>query len=409
MRKPRKLPDARADYSFGDLVYFHLFKFGTRPTSSPADKIGHLWDADVICPLIGIDEKTLRNWISGATLPDKFPSILANELFGSNPQWQDAKVELLHKWEEGRRNREKITTAVEQRSVEAQSPAADIAQPDPKTDPIPENFGNETESGAESPSTSRDKPYEDDTARETHLAAMPDGNPPVASTLAIHAPRKANRLFSLVTLTTLLLLATGGFAVWQFVSPFGNAGPPSEPPQEQAVVVPNPAPTPIEPLTTVTAPIPEPPPTLPPIGRDAVLATPLPPPPPPPLKTGVALFEGTWRVTTIPTNNEPCGRGGRTMQLKIDSAGRVTDMCVVKKRQKRCGESLAYNIRRRTVGASGQFNFSYVIIPEVGKPQHENWLSGILRGNKGNGEVTAWQDGERTICPAGRFEAERLD
>ena len=97
------------------------------------------------------------------------------------------------------------------------------------------------------------------------------------------------------------------------------------------------------------------------------------------------------------------------MQLKIDAAGRVTDMCVVKKGETRCGESLAYNIKRRTVSASGEFNFSYVLIPEVDAPQHENRLRGTLRGNAGKGEVTAWRDGERTDCPPGRFEAERLD
>jgi hypothetical protein len=132
-------------------------------------------------------------------------------------------------------------------------------------------------------------------------------------------------------------------------------------------------------------------------------------PPPEPAKTGMAMFEGVWRVVTIPTNTRTCNNPGRAMNIKIDVAGRVTDMCVWDTTAKSCGPSLRANIRRRSVGEKGAFELSYVVIPRADAPQHENRFRGALKENSGKGEVKAWRDGQPTACPSGRFTADRIE
>ncbi|MFL9828757.1 PAN domain-containing protein [Rhodoplanes sp. SY1] len=87
------MPPNRADYSFGDLVYWHLFVYGTRPQGDPSAKAGRKWEPDAICRLIGITEKTLRNWIADKHQPDSIVD-LERELFGENPAWDDQRLEL---------------------------------------------------------------------------------------------------------------------------------------------------------------------------------------------------------------------------------------------------------------------------------------------------------------------------
>ncbi|EJW10832.1 hypothetical protein A33M_3993 [Rhodovulum sp. PH10] len=92
-RISKKLPRERTDYSFGDLVYWHLFVYGTRPRGSPAAKAGRAWEPGAICGLIGVTERTLRNWIADKHLPDSVIP-LERELFGDNPAWDEARLEL---------------------------------------------------------------------------------------------------------------------------------------------------------------------------------------------------------------------------------------------------------------------------------------------------------------------------
>lgn len=100
------LPDNRADYSFGDLVYWHLFKYGTRPSGDPSNKAGRVWKAEAICALLDITDKTLRNWINDKHLPDSITD-LCRELFGDNKRWDDARLELQDKLEQGRPKRKR--------------------------------------------------------------------------------------------------------------------------------------------------------------------------------------------------------------------------------------------------------------------------------------------------------------
>jgi hypothetical protein len=98
-RITRKLPADRADYNFADLVYWHVFKFGTRPNVDPSAKIGRPWDIDEIRGKLGVTQRTLRNWLAG-TLPDSITS-LHIVLFGDNPAWDDARRELQDVFERG--------------------------------------------------------------------------------------------------------------------------------------------------------------------------------------------------------------------------------------------------------------------------------------------------------------------
>ena len=100
-RRVKILPDKRADYSFGDLVYWHLFIFGTYPKCDPSAKIGVVWEAKGFCALMRISERTLWNWILDRHLPDHLLDIEA-VLFADNPQLHDWRIELWRALRAGR-------------------------------------------------------------------------------------------------------------------------------------------------------------------------------------------------------------------------------------------------------------------------------------------------------------------
>jgi hypothetical protein len=90
----KKLPANRADYTIGDLVYWHVLVYGTRPKGNPSAKVGRPWDLDSLAHLLGLEERTLRNWMSGKTRPTKL-GLLADELFGNNELFDEWRLELL--------------------------------------------------------------------------------------------------------------------------------------------------------------------------------------------------------------------------------------------------------------------------------------------------------------------------
>lgn len=92
-RYSKILPQDREDFSFGDLVYWHLFVYGTRPTGDPSAKAGRKWESAAICRLLGITEKTLGNWMADRHFP-QYTNDLERELFGENSAWDDARLEL---------------------------------------------------------------------------------------------------------------------------------------------------------------------------------------------------------------------------------------------------------------------------------------------------------------------------
>lgn len=101
-RITKELLKGRADYSFGDLVYYHLFKHGTRPEGDPSASAGRVWEMDAVCELLGLKtEKTLRNWIADRNVPDSIVP-LSNLLFGNDERWNDARRELQEKFEQAK-------------------------------------------------------------------------------------------------------------------------------------------------------------------------------------------------------------------------------------------------------------------------------------------------------------------
>jgi hypothetical protein len=89
----KKLPENRADYSISDLIYWHVLVYGTRPKGNPSAKVGWPWDLDSLAALLEVDERTLRNWMSGKTRCTKLRE-LADELFGTNTLFDEWRFEL---------------------------------------------------------------------------------------------------------------------------------------------------------------------------------------------------------------------------------------------------------------------------------------------------------------------------
>lgn len=100
----KELPANRADYTFGDLIYWHLFVFGTRPNVHPQAKVGRPWKLDRASTALGRTDKTLRNWCKNESLPTDITD-LCDLLFGDSAAWDDARLELLESLARARKGR----------------------------------------------------------------------------------------------------------------------------------------------------------------------------------------------------------------------------------------------------------------------------------------------------------------
>jgi hypothetical protein len=92
-RRIKILPDNRAEYSFGDLLYWHLFIFGTHPRCDPSKSIGQPWDLSGFCASMKKSERTLWNWVFDRHLPNHTLDI-DPALFGNNPALDPWRIEL---------------------------------------------------------------------------------------------------------------------------------------------------------------------------------------------------------------------------------------------------------------------------------------------------------------------------
>ncbi len=100
----KSLPVDRADYTFGDLVYWHVLEFGTRPKVDPSAKAGRPWRIERLSADLGKTARTLRNWINDESLPEDIGE-LCTVLFGNNPRWDEARAELLDRYEKANAQR----------------------------------------------------------------------------------------------------------------------------------------------------------------------------------------------------------------------------------------------------------------------------------------------------------------
>jgi PAN domain len=92
----RNLPDDRRIWSFGELLYFHLKRFGTRPHIDPDAVSGREWRTQEFCGAFDrrtLTAKTLSNWLNDRKLPRDTVEI-ADILFGNNPRHEAQRAEL---------------------------------------------------------------------------------------------------------------------------------------------------------------------------------------------------------------------------------------------------------------------------------------------------------------------------
>jgi hypothetical protein len=94
----KKLPPDRADYSFGELVYWHFFDYGTRPTGDPDHKAGRRWGRKEAYDALGITDRGFRNWLNDENPPRDIVR-LCEVLFGDNARWDDRRIELQEKFD----------------------------------------------------------------------------------------------------------------------------------------------------------------------------------------------------------------------------------------------------------------------------------------------------------------------
>jgi WD40 repeat protein len=89
----KELAPDRGKWSFGDLIYWHFFEYGTRPTGDPARKAGQPWQQQLVIRRLGIEERTLRNWIRDQHFPDTTINI-ETLIFGDSTLFDDQRNEL---------------------------------------------------------------------------------------------------------------------------------------------------------------------------------------------------------------------------------------------------------------------------------------------------------------------------
>jgi PAN domain len=91
-----QLPKTRAECSFGQLVYWHLFDYGTRPDGDPSAEAGRRWGLKDVCAPqhLNVSERTLRYWIRDKHLPDSTDA-LERVLFGNSKSFDRERMELV--------------------------------------------------------------------------------------------------------------------------------------------------------------------------------------------------------------------------------------------------------------------------------------------------------------------------
>jgi hypothetical protein len=217
-RITKQLPPDRADYTFGDLVYWHLFKFGTRPNVDPLAKIGRLWDIDEVRGPLGITQRTLRNWIADKNLPDSITS-LDIVLFGENPAWNDSRRELQQKFER---------SWMAKRSKGQQAEPADVAAA--AEDPVASHASATSEPPSSKPDdTPATSPTADEKPAEKSGKAQEKPRPfrPMQPVPPVKLHRKTTPLHPATrrAFFVLVVIAAGTFAWIQFGRKPETSGP----------------------------------------------------------------------------------------------------------------------------------------------------------------------------------------
>jgi hypothetical protein len=105
-KKTKAIPDDRAEWSFGDALYWHFFIHGTRPEGGPGDRIGRPWNPKEAGDALAVTVRAFWNWVDDRHLPYGTEAI-ERALFGSSKLFDEARNELrrlLHDARERQRN-----------------------------------------------------------------------------------------------------------------------------------------------------------------------------------------------------------------------------------------------------------------------------------------------------------------
>ncbi len=222
-RFTKVLPVRRDEYSFGDLVYFHLLEYGTRPEGKPEDESGRPWELSAVAELLGYDtERTIRNWMNDKNLPDSIVPI-GNLLFGNETRWDRERAELHEAF--------RVAWA---RKRQKTADAKPVSEADEPSEPQPqERKSSETEAQAEARA---DEPSGHETSKK-YLPAPLIPNPQY---------RFSRR--SVSTFGTVLAVVVGALAILRMQSDVPPVKPKApiveqkKEPERKVVVAPPPAP-----------------------------------------------------------------------------------------------------------------------------------------------------------------------
>jgi hypothetical protein len=92
-KKSKAIPENRAEWSFGEAVFWHFFVFGTRPTGKPTDKVGRIWGPKDAAKALGISVRGFWNWVDDSHLPYD-TTALERALFDKSPLFDAWRIEL---------------------------------------------------------------------------------------------------------------------------------------------------------------------------------------------------------------------------------------------------------------------------------------------------------------------------
>ncbi len=136
-KKTKNLPDNRADWSFGAVLYWHFFIYGSRPDVHPDETIGRIWQPKDAFYAVGKSANTFWNWIDDRHLPFETANI-ESALFGTSKDFGEWRLELQTKLAQ---TRAKLAPAPKTgRALEAVEPlpadddAVEILPPEPEED-----------------------------------------------------------------------------------------------------------------------------------------------------------------------------------------------------------------------------------------------------------------------------------
>jgi hypothetical protein len=100
-KKTKAIPDDRAEWTFGEALYWHFFMFGTRPDGSPTARTGKVWDPKLAADAAGVSVRGFWYWVDDRHLPYDTKNI-ERALFGESTEFDEARNELRRLLREGR-------------------------------------------------------------------------------------------------------------------------------------------------------------------------------------------------------------------------------------------------------------------------------------------------------------------